>query len=131
MFRLLAILLFVLSFSAAVGQERRTEVAGFAASLLFKTDDDGNIQPRAVTQKIFRADNPRLVAIALNISLGMFGMHRLYLGTDVKVPIFYTLTLGGGMVLWIADLVLLITFQQASEYFQYPSSRCATCTKPL
>jgi TM2 domain-containing membrane protein YozV len=120
MFRLLAILLFVLSFSAAVGQERRTEVAGFAASLLFKTDEDGNIQPRAVTQKIFRADNPRLVAIALNISLGMFGMHRLYLGTDVKVPIFYTLTLGGGMVLWVVDLVLLITADDLEKFIENP-----------
>jgi hypothetical protein len=120
MFRLLAILLFVLSFSAAVGQERRTDVAGFAASLLFKTDNDGGIKPRAVTQRIFRSDNPRLVAIALNISLGMFGMHRLYLGTDVKVPIFYTLTIGGGVVLWIADLVLLITADDLEPFIDNP-----------
>ena len=120
MIRLLAILLFVFSFSAAAGQERRAEVAGFAASLLFKTDDDGNMQPRAVTQKIFRADNPRLVAIALNISLGMFGVHRLYLGTDVKVPIFYTLTLGGGMMLWVVDLALLITADDLEKFIDNP-----------
>lgn len=120
MIRLFAILLFVFSFSAAAGQERRAEVAGFAASLLFKTDDDGNMQPRAVTQKIFRADNPRLVAIALNISLGMFGVHRLYLGTDVKVPIFYTLTLGGGMMLWVVDLALLITADDLEKFIDNP-----------
>ncbi len=120
MIRLLAILLFVFSFSAAAGQERRAEVAGFAASLLFKTDDDGNMRPRAVTQKIFRADNPRLVAIALNISLGMFGVHRLYLGTDVKVPIFYTLTLGGGMMLWVVDLALLITADDLEKFIDNP-----------
>ncbi|MFN6378646.1 MAG: TM2 domain-containing protein [Flavobacteriales bacterium] len=96
------------------------EVAGFAASLLFKTDEDGGIKPRAVTQRIFRSDNPRLVAIALNISLGMFGMHRLYLGTDVKVPIFYTLTIGGGVVLWIADLVLLITADDLEPFIDNP-----------
>lgn len=33
-------------------------------------------------------NNVRLTAIALNVTLGVFGMHRLYLGTDVKVPVF-------------------------------------------
>jgi TM2 domain-containing membrane protein YozV len=120
MIRLFAILLFAFTFSAAVGQERRAEVAGFAASLLFKTDDDGNIQPRAMTQKIFRSDNPRLIAIALNVSLGMFGMHRLYLGTDVKVPIFYTVTIGGGMALWAADLILLLTADDLEKFIDNP-----------
>ena len=53
-------------------------------------------------------DNARLVAIALNVSLGMLGVHRLYLGTDVKVPIVYTLTFGGGGVLWLVDLGFLV-----------------------
>jgi len=42
-------------------------------------------------------ENSRLVSAALCLALGPFGMHRLYLGTDVAVPIFYTLTLGGGL----------------------------------
>jgi TM2 domain len=53
-------------------------------------------------------DNARLIAICLNVSLGMLGVHRMYLGTDVKVPIFYTLTFGGGGVLWLVDLGFLI-----------------------
>lgn len=42
-------------------------------------------------------ENSRLVSAALCLALGPFGMHRLYLGTDVAVPVFYTLTLGGGL----------------------------------
>jgi TM2 domain-containing membrane protein YozV len=64
--------------------------------------------------------NVRLTAIALNVTLGAFGMHRLYLGTDVKVPVFYTLTFGGGMVLWIADLGCLIFTKDISAYYNNP-----------
>jgi len=53
-------------------------------------------------------DNARLVAIGLNVTLGMLGVHRIYLGTDVKVPIVYALTFGGGGVLWLVDLGFLI-----------------------
>ena len=53
-------------------------------------------------------DNARLVAIGLNVTLGMLGVHRIYLGTDVKVPIVYALTFGGGGILWLVDLGFLI-----------------------
>lgn len=46
----------------------------------------------------------RLVAAGLAITLGAFGAHRLYLGTDVKVPIIYGLTFGGFGVLVLIDL---------------------------
>jgi TM2 domain len=61
-------------------------------------------------------DNARLVAIALNISLGMLGVHRMYLGTDVKIPILYTLTFGGGGVLWLVDLALLIANRDITPF---------------
>ena len=63
---------------------------------------------------------PRLVAIALDISLGLLGVHRLYLGTDLKVPVMYTLTLGGGGVLWLVDLGLLIATKDISKYYNNP-----------
>lgn len=50
----------------------------------------------------------RLVAIGLNVSLGMLGVHRMYLGTEVKVPVAYACTVGGIGVLWVTDLVILV-----------------------
>jgi TM2 domain-containing membrane protein YozV len=88
---------------------------------VFRINEDGSISPRSWAAKKISKDNPRLVAIALDVSLGVFGMHRIYLGTDVKVPVFYTLTLGGGMVLWIADLVLLITTDDITKYMNNPN----------
>lgn len=51
----------------------------------------------------------KLVAIALALTLGPFGVHRLYLGTMPKVPIAYTLTLGGGFfILPLIDIFYII-----------------------
>jgi hypothetical protein len=65
-------------------------------------------------------ENPRLVAALLDVSLGLFGAHRLYLGTDVKVPVFYTLTIGGGGVLWIIDLGLILFTKDLTPYMDNP-----------
>lgn len=51
-----------------------------------------------------RHEPQRLVAAVLAITLGPFAAHRLYLGTDVKVPIIYGLTFGGFGVLVLIDL---------------------------
>jgi len=65
-------------------------------------------------------ENPRLVAAVLDLSLGLFGVHRLYLGTDVKVPVFYTLTVGGGAVLWLIDLGLILCTRDLTPYMDNP-----------
>ena len=64
---------------------------------------------------------PRLTAIAINIALGLFGMHRVYLGTDIAVPIFYTFTLGGGGVLWLFDLGCLIFSRDIKPFYDNPN----------
>jgi TM2 domain-containing membrane protein YozV len=50
----------------------------------------------------------RLVAIGLNVSLGMLGVHRMYLGTGINVPVTYACTAGGFGVLWVTDLAILV-----------------------
>ena len=48
-------------------------------------------------------------AIALAVALGPFGVHRLYLGTEPQIPVFYTLTLGGGLgLLPVTDIIVII-----------------------
>lgn len=60
----------------------------------------------------------RGVAIALTILLGPLGGHRLYLGTDPKVPVLYTVTLGGGLgLLPLIDLVQLIVTKDFEKFF--------------
>jgi TM2 domain-containing membrane protein YozV len=50
----------------------------------------------------------KVTAIGLAIVLGPLGMHRLYLGTDYRVPVIYAITLGGFGVLPLIDIVAII-----------------------
>ena len=70
---------------------------------------------------ISETENPKVVAAITTVVLGPFGAHRIYLGTDVKVPLFYTLTLGGGLgILPIVDLVCILTADDISKYYDNP-----------
>ena len=58
----------------------------------------------------------KLTAITLAITLGVFGVHRLYLGTRANIPIIYTLTLGGGFFLLpIIDIVYILTAKDINQ----------------
>ncbi len=65
-------------------------------------------------------ENARRVAILLDASLGFFGVHRMYLGTSPKIPVFYTLSMGGGGVLWLVDLGVLIMHKDISPFLNNP-----------
>lgn len=86
--------------------------------VLFKSTADGQFELREVFQK---TENPRLMAIALDVTLGLFGAHRMYLGTSLRVPIIYTATVGGACVLWIVDLGLLIFTKDITPYMDNPN----------
>ena len=59
----------------------------------------------------------KIIAVSLAVTLGVFGVHRLYLGTSTKVPIIYTLTLGGGFgVLVVSDIIAIIASKDLDEY---------------
>lgn len=59
----------------------------------------------------------KLPAVLITIFLGPFGGHRIYLGTDVKVPIIYTLTLGGGLgILPLCDIVAILVNKNLNDY---------------
>ena len=65
------------------------------------------------------AEDTRAVAICLTLTLGVFGAHRIYLGTEDYIPVFYTLTLGGGLgILPIIDLLHLCFVKDISPYYQ-------------
>jgi len=104
----------LLSSQGAYAQVPTDRILG---NLVFEQTDEGQLKLR---ERWANHENPRLVAIALDLTLGLFGMHRLYLGTVVKVPVAYTLTFGGGGVLWLVDLVLLISSPDIESYKNNP-----------
>ncbi len=48
---------------------------------------------------------------------GVVGLHRIYLGTGPVVPVFYALTLGGGMgVLFVSDLIAILVTKDINRF---------------
>ena len=67
-------------------------------------------------------DHSKLVAVGLNISLGLFGVHRLYLGTSPGIPVIYTFTLGGGGFLMLSDLGVIIFTKDLEQFANNPNA---------
>jgi len=65
-------------------------------------------------------DHNKWLAAGLDLSLGIFGVHRLYLGTEAQVPVMYTLTLGGGGILVLTDLGLILFSKNIENYANSP-----------
>lgn len=57
-----------------------------------------------------KKENKKLIAaiLAFPIPFGFVGLHRIYLGTEPWVPVVYMATLGGGMLLPLADFIAII-----------------------
>ncbi len=78
----------------------------------------------------------RLVAAALALTLGPFAAHRLYLGTDVKVPVVYGLTFGGFGLLVLVDLGHILFTKDLAAYrhngrvFMWASGKPPPLTPP-
>ena len=64
-----------------------------------------------------KTESPKIIALTLAITLGVFGVHRLYLGTHAKVPVFYALTFGGGLgVLTLTDIIAILATKDLAKY---------------
>lgn len=84
--------------------------------VLFHKRDHGATQDLTVVEPV---EDTRAVAICLTLTLGVFGAHRIYLGTEDYIPVFYTLTLGGGLgILPVIDLFHLCFAKDISPYYQ-------------
>jgi TM2 domain-containing membrane protein YozV len=60
----------------------------------------------------------RLVAALLAFPLGVFGLHRMYLGTSAVVPIVYIVTIGGVFgVLPFIDFVLILLSKDINKTY--------------
>ncbi len=121
--RALLIVLSLMAFAHNINGQPILDKHSAIGQLIFKETEEGGFQFRDVFRNgaAAQAENPRLVAICLNITLGLFGMHRMYLGTELHVPIAYTFTIGGGCVLWVADLIVLITAKDIKPFINNPN----------
>ena len=121
--RTVFLLCFLMFGISSFGQE------SFGGNSSIKGASSEKFNNRKIVQKLRTLDNQRSVAIGLDVSLGLFGVHRMYLGTDLKVPVIYTSTIGGGGVLWLVDLGLLIAvkditpFKNNSNVFMWNTAR--------
>lgn len=99
--------------------QKKMRIQEIAGKVMFSQVDENSYELRSLFKKS-KGDNVRLTAIALNISLGLLGVHRLYLGTDVKIAAAYALTCGGGCILWLVDLGLLIGTKDITPFLDNP-----------
>jgi TM2 domain-containing membrane protein YozV len=121
--RILVILVGVVLLHTTMSAQRDQKFSAVAGKILFTESPEGELRLRKIFNRFNKDqhENPRLVAIALDASLGLLGVHRLYLGTTVKVPVIYTLTCGGGCALWLIDLGLLIFTKDITPYMDNPN----------
>ena len=77
---------------------------------------DNSVHQPKKKRKPKRAKIRKSVAILLAIALGPFGVHRLYLGTSELVPLFYSLTLGGLLILPIVDIFCILFSKDFEQY---------------
>ena len=77
---------------------------------------DGSVPVLETERNPKRAEIRRGVAILLALALGPFGVHRLYLGTSEKVPLFYSLTIGGLLILPIVDIFCILFSKDFEQY---------------
>lgn len=62
-------------------------------------------------------ENKKVTAAILTLTLGMLGVHRIYLGTAPYIPAVYLFTFGGGFfILPLIDLVMILTTNDISKF---------------
>ena len=63
----------------------------------------------------------KLIAAALAFPLGVFGLHRIYLGSSKGMPVVYIATFGGAFgVLPFIDFVLILISKDVNTYANNP-----------
>lgn len=62
-------------------------------------------------------ENKKITAAVLTLTLGMLGVHRIYLGTAPYIPAVYLFTFGGGFfILPIIDLVMILSTKDIGKF---------------
>jgi hypothetical protein len=107
-------------FSCAETDLKVSEVTFSSGSQLISLSKNEFTKPSPVWVKFFKRKINRKKAIAAILAFpipgGILGLHRIYLGTEPYVPLIYIFTLGGGLILPIADFCVLISNKDISRF---------------
>ena len=100
----------------------------YGDSMLVTDFNSENINPlvsSAVEKKIklitllqqATVENKKVTAAVIALTLGMLGVHRIYLGTAPYIPAVYLFTFGGGFfILPLIDLVMILSTKDISRF---------------
>jgi len=103
---ILALFTLFISFTAA-GETQIERPAVYSS-------DSTKLRLFALDKKTIR--KKKIIAIGLAIALGPFGIHRLYLGTDYKIPVIYSVTLGAFGILPLTDIIAILGSKDIEPY---------------
>lgn len=79
---------------------------------------------KAISKDSIHHKKHRLIAALLAFPLGVFGLHRAYLGTSFYVPVIYIFTLGGGLgVLPFIDFMMILLSKDEEFHTKYTHNR--------
>lgn len=106
-------LIFLTKISAQVNLDFPYENASIALEVI-QNEDTLTISKNKKTTQFDQ--HKKIVAALLCVSLGPFGMHRLYLGTSPQVAAAYSATLGGIGILPLVDLFAIIFTKDLSRF---------------
>ena len=103
---ILALFTLFISFTAAGEAQKESPAVYFS--------DSTEIGASTPDKKTIR--KKKAIAIGLAITLGPFGVHRLYLGTDYKIPVIYSVTLGAFGILPLTDIIAILASKDIEQY---------------
>jgi TM2 domain-containing membrane protein YozV len=96
--------------------EHNTALKNEVAPQEFNVHQTNKIKLITLLQKA-TVENKKVTAAILTLTLGMLGVHRIYLGTAPYIPAVYLFTFGGGFfVLPIIDLVMILSTNDISKF---------------
>ena len=128
---ILVILLFCSFYSKAEQIESQVDCSAFSIpEINFTTTNDSilcvdaqQIQDILLKHPVLNtyiknhSENKKLIALVLTATLGMLGVHRLYLGTKPWIPAVYLFTFGGCFfILPFIDFVVLLISNDISKF---------------
>ncbi len=105
-----------IAFLLSVGGHANSNTISKASSII-KTIELSPLEKESLNGDSFTVKNKKLKAVMLAIFLGHFGVHRIYLGTTASVPVFYSLTLGGGLgLLPLIDTIAILKTKDIEQF---------------
>lgn len=124
----LSVLFFVLFFHGALKASTVEPILLPLESIAF-SENEANLSPlgaHEISVKKLKlisllqnatVENKKVTAAILTLTLGMLGVHRIYLGTAPYIPAVYLFTFGGGFfILPIIDLVMILSTKDITQF---------------